>query len=168
MKCPSCQSELRRILYESMPVFRCLKCHGYLLSEKRLQGVRRSPATDIEQLKQEVIAEARPDTLGPVRCPRCGRKMDKRRIEEPAALNIDVCRECRLVWLDGGELGRLQLSHEMTEKAQESRRFRRRLETMTPEERAEFEKNLAELPEEKAQPSVLWSMFFGRQSDRLW
>ncbi|MBN2215857.1 MAG: zf-TFIIB domain-containing protein [Pirellulales bacterium] len=165
MKCPACQSELRRILYESVPVFRCLECHGYLLSEKRLEGIRRSPATGIEQLKREVIQEAQPDTLDSVRCPRCGRKMDKRYIEQPAALHVDVCRECRFVWLDGGELGRLQLTNEMTLKGQESRRFRKRLATMTPEEKAEFERNLEALPDEKAEPSILWSMFFGRRHD---
>ena len=94
--------------------------------------------------------------------------MDKRRIEEPADLHIDVCRECRVVWLDGGELGRLQLSHEMTERGQESRRFRKRLATMTADERAEFEKNLEDLPEEKAQPSILWEMFFGGRYKGFW
>ena len=168
MKCPTCESELHRILYESVPVFRCLKCHGYLLAEKRLEGIRRSPATDIEQLKREVIAESQPDTEKRIRCPRCRRWMNKRHIPKPADLDIDICRDCRYVWLDGGELGRLQLSHEMTPKAQETRRFRQRQRTMTDEERAEFEENLEALPDEKAQPSLLWEMFFGRRHDGIW
>jgi len=168
MKCPNCQSDLRRILYESVPVFRCLHCHGYLLSERRLEAIEVSPATEIERLKQEVVDEAQPDTLASVRCPRCLRKMDKRFIEEPASLHVDTCRECRFVWLDGGELGRLQLSREMTAKAQEMRRFRQRLKTMTPDEQAEFERNLADLPDEKAPPSILWSMLFGGRHAPLW
>lgn len=161
MKCPKCQSELRRILYESVPVFRCLQCHGYLLAQKRLEGIERSPATSIERLKQEVVAESQPDTVTAVRCPNCGRKMDKRFVEAPAALHVDTCRECRFVWLDGGELGRLQLSYEMTAQAQEKRRFRQRLKTMTAEEQAEFEKNLDKLPKDEDQdsPGVLWAVF---------
>ncbi|HLA84561.1 MAG TPA: zf-TFIIB domain-containing protein, partial [Thermoguttaceae bacterium] len=69
----------------------------------------------------------------------------------PASLHVDTCDECRFVWLDGGELGRLQLSHEMTEKGQEARRFRKRLATMSAEERAQFEENLANLPDENAE-----------------
>ncbi len=168
MKCPSCQSQLRRILYEGAAVFRCMQCHGYLLSKKRLEGIKASPATSIEQLKQEVIAEAQPDTEGPVRCPRCLRKMDKRFIEEPAALHIDVCRECRHVWLDGGELARLQLSHEMKPQAQEARRFRQRLRTMTAKERAEYEENLRNLPDAEKPLPLLLEMLFGRRGDRLW
>ena len=171
MKCPNCQSELKRILYENVPVFRCFQCHGYLLAENRLDGIRRSPMTNVELLMQEVTDESQPDTKKLVRCPRCGRKMDKRFIDKPAELYIDTCRECRYVWLDGGELGRLQLTHEMTEQAQEIRRFRERHKTMTPEERAELERNIESLPDMPSElpsaTSLVLAMLIGPRIRRL-
>ena len=156
MNCPSCQAPLHRILYEGMSVFRCMQCHGYLVGQKRLEGIQASPQTSIEGLKKEVIEESRPDTLDAIRCPRCRRKMDKRFIEEPASMYVDTCRECGHLWLDGGELARLQLAHEMKPQAQEARRFQQRLKTMTAEERAEFEANIAKLPDDsEALPLVL-------------
>jgi Zn-finger nucleic acid-binding protein len=139
-----------------------LQCHGYLLSRKRLEGIQASPATSIEQLKQEVINESQPDTTEAIRCPRCMRKMDKNFIEAPASLHIDVCRECDFIWLDGGELGRLQLAHEMKPQAQEARRFRERLKAMTAEEREQFEADMAKLPDEKKTLPLLFSMLSGR------
>ncbi|MBN1589947.1 MAG: zf-TFIIB domain-containing protein [Pirellulales bacterium] len=167
MKCPNCNLQLRRILYEGMPVFRCMRCHGYLLGERRLEGIKSSPLTSIEQLKQEVINEAQADTEKPIRCPRCLRKMEKRFIEEPAALHVDACRECGHVWLDGGELARLQLSHEMQPQAQEARRFRERIRSMTAEEKATFEANIKKLPKEERSVPILLEMLFGHRRDRL-
>lgn len=145
MKCPVCSSPLRRILYEGFPVFRCMKCHGYLLAESRVEAAKRVGKRTVEQLKQEVVDEARPDTKETIRCPRCLRKMTKRFIEEPAALAIDICPECRHVWLDGGELARLQLSHEISPAGRDAAEHRRRIEAMTPEAKAEFERNLSKL-----------------------
>lgn len=34
-------------------------------------------------------------------CPRCGREMDKRPVGD---ITLDVCTECRGVWIDDGEL----------------------------------------------------------------
>lgn len=145
MNCPVCSSPLHRILYEGFPVFRCMKCHGHLLAESRIEAAQRVRRETVEQLKQEVVDEARPDTQETIRCPRCHRKMTKRFVQEPAALNIDICPDCRLVWLDGGELARLQLSYEISPAGQDAAEHRRRIEAMTPEAKAEFERNLSKL-----------------------
>jgi Zn-finger nucleic acid-binding protein len=122
-----------------------MKCHGYLLAESRVEAAKRIQKRAVEQLKQEVVDESRPDTKEVVRCPRCLRKMAKRFVDAPASLTLDICPECRHVWLDGGELARLQLSHEISPGGRDAAERRRRLEAMTPEAKAEFERNLAKL-----------------------
>ena len=52
-----------------------------------------------------------------------------------------------MIWFDGGELARLQLGHEIRPQAREVAELERRHREMSPERRAEFEKNLANLPE---------------------
>ena len=145
MKCPTCSSELKRILYEGLPVFRCMKCHGYLLGENRVEGVKRARKRTAEQLKRDVAAEAGSDTEETIRCPRCRRKMRKRFLKEPAALHLDVCPECEHVWFDGGELARMQLTHEISAQGRDAAEHRRRIEEMTPEAKAEFQRNLSKL-----------------------
>jgi Zn-finger nucleic acid-binding protein len=155
MNCPVCSAPLRRILYEGFAVFRCMKCHGYLLGENRVEAAKRIRKETVEQLKQQVIDESRPDTKETIRCPRCRRKMEKRFVEAPAALSMDVCPDCTLVWLDGGELARLQLSHEISPAGRDAGERQRRLETMSPEAKAEFEENLSKL---KAEESLVASL----------
>ncbi len=73
--------------------------------------------------------------------------MDKEIWKGAASFHIDKCRDCRFIWLDAGELARIQLQHESTPRAQEAARFQNRHRQMTPEEKRQFEHNLARLPE---------------------
>jgi Zn-finger nucleic acid-binding protein len=118
-----------------------------------MESVRRAQATSVSQLQDEVLAERRDDTDDPLKCPRCCAAMQKEFIEEPASFFIDTCRTCELVWFDGGELARLQLSYEISPKGREAAEFQRRLREMTVEEREQFERNLTLLP--KGDASVL-------------
>ena len=112
MKCPTCQTELKRIFYGGAPVFRCFDCAGYLVSEKRFCTVIRCDAASIELLKNEVILESKADTTHKIKCPRCFYPMLKLKLEWLGSITIDVCGndKCGHLWLDGGELARAQLS----------------------------------------------------------
>ncbi len=145
MKCPVCGSELKRLMYEGFAVFRCMGCHGYLLSDRRVENIKRSNKRAVELLKREVSEESGADTLEEIRCPRCRRKMQKKFIAAPASLHVDLCGDCEMSWFDGGELARLQLTHEISPGGRDAAEFRRRHEEMTPQRRAEFERNLQKL-----------------------
>ncbi len=150
MKCPSCSSTLVRTEYEGFPVFRCDGCHGYLLARRRMGSIQKKQDKSIEHLKQETLAEAGEDTKDRIPCPRCRIRMKKEFLKEPAAFHIDTCKACQLVWFDGGELARLQLSHEISDRGQEAAEMKRRHDEMTPQRREQFERDLANLPEPKS------------------
>jgi len=152
-RCPVCDVEFQRLEYEGFPVLRCHACLGYLISRNRMESVRRVQATSVSQLQDEALAEKRDDTNDPLKCPRCRGAMRKEFIEEPASFFIDTCRACELVWFDGGELARLQLSYEISPKGREAAEYQRRMREMTVEQREQFERNLALLP--KGDASVL-------------
>ncbi|MBN1908612.1 MAG: zf-TFIIB domain-containing protein [Pirellulales bacterium] len=148
MKCPLCNVELKRILYEGLPVLRCMKCHGYLMSRNRMEGIRRVAKRPVEQLKQETTAEAQPDTQEAIRCPRCRRKMKKHFLEDPVSLHLDVCADCEFLWLDGGELARIQLGHQISPQGRESTELQRRVQERTPGERAQLQRDIDALPDD--------------------
>ncbi|MEE8452517.1 MAG: zf-TFIIB domain-containing protein [Thermoguttaceae bacterium] len=150
MNCPSCAAQLVRTTYEGLPVFRCDECSGYLLGRKRVDGIKRSRGKSVEQLKEETLGESQEDTKTLVRCPRCRMKMKKDLLPEPVSLHVDRCGQCDLIWLDGGELARVQLGHEMTPQGRDAAEMQRRHKEMDPERRREFEENLAKLPERES------------------
>lgn len=161
MKCPVCGSELKRLLYEGFAVFRCMGCHGYLLSDRRVDNIKRSNKRATEQLKREVTEESGADTLDEIRCPRCRRKMKKKFIAAPASLHVDLCTDCKMSWFDGGELARMQLTHEISPRGRDAAEFRRRHEEMTPERKAEHERNLKKLDSgEETLGPILGETFF--------
>ena len=153
MNCPNCQTDLFRVPYEGIQVLQCEQCKGHLLHRRRLDSVKRRREKSFEQLRAEAVADTAEavadtdvDTSDKVPCPRCFRRMTKEFVKEPAALHIDVCEPCRLVWLDGGELARLQLAWEISPQGVEAAELQRRLAEMSDERRAAFEENVANLP----------------------
>ena len=147
MKCPVCATSLQRIRYEGLPVFRCDGCLGYLLGTKRMTDISRNRTNPPEQLLVEAKQVAAPRPEGGLRCPRCRAAMECETWRSSPAFQIDTCVSCDFVWLDAGELGLMQLAYEATPKEKEASAFRDRLRTMTPAERAQFEADLAQLPD---------------------
>ena len=152
MKCPTCDTELARVPYEGLYVLRCEGCFGYLVASRRVEGIKRARRKSIHELMEETTAEGQADSEHPLRCPRCRRKMEKRFLADPALFHLDTCHRCELVWFDGGELARLQLSHEISPRGKDAAELQRRWREMPPERREEFEQNLARLPVDDTAP----------------
>lgn len=148
MDCPTCQSKLERKTYESEPLFRCEKCHGYFVELDHFKIIRSKRDHDTSALYQEIAKEATQDSLDVIRCPRCRKKMKKEQIgNDQAAIHflIDNCDDCKSVWFDGGELAKAQVKYE--ESAQALEEFRRRLALTgrSPEQKATLTKNIKQL-----------------------
>jgi len=98
-------------------------------------------------LMQELI-ESGSDTTATIRCPRCLGQMEKRvRTIGKASFSVDACTRCSVLWLDAGELAKLQVIHEYSPKGQQQQALRDRLNNMTPAEKQAFEDRIANLPE---------------------
>jgi Zn-finger nucleic acid-binding protein len=156
-----------------MPVFRCEGCYGYLLARRRMEGIQRVQEKTIAELKRETLAEAQEDSGELIRCPRCRGRMKKEWLKEPAAFHIDSCAGCQLIWFDGGELARLQLSHEISARGQDAAEMQRRHRQMTPQQREQLERDLANLPDPETAvfggfKEVVIAMFSGPGGRRRW
>jgi Zn-finger nucleic acid-binding protein len=148
--CPKCQVELSPAVYEGFRVLHCAECKGYLVPWDRLEAIERVPSSTQEELKEEGRREFAGDTTAPLRCPRCRAPMTKERLDVPVLdLHLDRCESCRVAWLDGGELALVQLACEARAKSIEAADLRQRLRELnaSPERKAQFEANLARLPD---------------------
>jgi Zn-finger nucleic acid-binding protein len=104
-----CRIEVHRI-----PVHTCPDCGGELVEELRLKALQRRADPDwTEDQRNDFcrLADASND-LREVACPRCARVMRKFLFRNYANLQLDQCPECRIYWLDAGEMEKLQILHQ--------------------------------------------------------
>jgi len=147
MKCPTCKFKLDRIQYEGLNIRQCNKCHGHLVTRSRLKSIQARRRHSENDLLNEVVNEGT-DTTDKLRCPACLRRMEKQK-RKIGSLDfyIDRCRDCDHLWLDKGELAKLQVAFEYSEKGEEAERFRQRLANMSAVEKAAFQRRVDSLPE---------------------
>ena len=160
MNCPSCDVSLDRVKYENVSVSQCSQCMGYLVNRNRVLLIKTTQKISSEALQAEVTSHSHPDSQSIIRCPKCrSRPMRKERIpiETDNGFSLDVCRDCNVVWFDGGELARLQIHYESSTKAIEAYAFQQKLQNQTEEEEEEFQQNLAALP--KAENWLLFALY---------
>ena len=105
--CPHCQTPLKVAFLQSEKVAGCHSCHGILIQSTALGPL-------IETLRanfQGADDTPQPFNPGEVKtrrtCPACDSRFETHSYCGPGNVVIDSCLECRMVWLDGGELARL-------------------------------------------------------------
>ena len=148
--CPICSVPLAPVAYEGFQILRCPQCQGHLLDLSRYEAIRRIPHKTLAELEAEAQEGFAGDNPAPIRCPRCHVTMFKKPIAVPGfSLNTDVCRDCALVWLDGGELALAQLAYQATPAFRDVQEMKRRAEALDadPERKAAYDEAVAKLPE---------------------
>ncbi len=167
MLCPICAVRLERSKYENLGIRVCPRCHGILVRKNRLEVIRNRREKTPDQLVKE-IAEAGEDSMQRLRCPECRVTMRKeRRRLGPSEFWIDVCTKCEWIWLDPGELAKLQLAFELSEQGAEREQMRQRLANMTPEEREELQQRIDRLPESPVFRNVLGGIPIGKVAKKF-
>ena len=150
MDCPTCSRPLTRTTYENVQVMQCEACFGYLVARRRLTLIKSTRELGPEALHEEARTEQAPDTHDQVRCPKCLAEVMRKervRVSDEEAFHLDVCRKCDNVWLDGGELARLQIKFEQSAKALDAFAHQERLESLSGNERTELEERIDNLEE---------------------
>ena len=120
--CPVCKSGLRAICVDEVTIDFCPNCRGSWFEMEELQGVfeRREFAAELllprlPNLQRDPVLcrycgnhSSRMDKVClkckvPLEflCPGCGKQLET---TDRQGLSVDCCRDCRGVWLDGGEL----------------------------------------------------------------
>jgi len=155
--CPHCRIPLISVDYEGVSVQWCERCRGHLMYAARLGPIKQIAGKSQDQLRTEAATEFRGNNTARIKCPRCCAPMSKQDTRLPGLnLQIDVCRACSLIWLDGGELALVQLGHEAKGAFANAQELKRRMEKMeaSPDRKARFEEILARMPKENEEPDA--------------
>lgn len=147
--CPVCNVPLQPEAYEGLLIQRCPQCQGHLLEQTRFEALQRIPQKTLAELEAEARAGFAGDTPALVRCPRCHVTMLKWPLSVPGFdLHLDLCLDCQLVWLDGGELAMAQLVYQASPKFRDTQELQRRAAALDadPERKAAFDEAVAKLP----------------------
>jgi len=113
--CPRCKTGMSPLEYEGVPIDRCDRCRGEWLDggelKRILDAAREHPeaSAEVEALKQPkirgvLLAEVREN----LPCPACGQTMEAFNYAGDTGIILDRCRHCGGIWLDAGELEKVQ------------------------------------------------------------
>ena len=101
-KCPKCNINLLEIWLHSQQVDRCGECKGTFFDFEELGSIIRL----VEMYRSIELDEEETETVAPIlrdhhNCPNDGTEMERK---DYGGVTVDVCGDCKGVWLDDGEL----------------------------------------------------------------
>lgn len=118
--CPACGRGLTFEYYEGVRIERCSNCAGIVLDRRRIRKIqlreelfvplaaRRELAQLLGEIRDSRFLEAANREEPARSCYRCGQEMAKIYFSSARPIVIDECPACALVYLDPGELEKLQ------------------------------------------------------------
>ena len=102
--CTVCHTDLALASLEEQRVLYCQSCRGVLLTHHAFAEL-------VSVMSSKIPAsETRPTPIDPqelersLECPVCTRSMETHPYYGPGNVVIDSCHDCRMIWLDHGEL----------------------------------------------------------------
>ena len=120
--CPRCRSPVTAGDYEGVTLETCERCHGQWLGPEQLKEII---DTHAKAWRTEDLQTRRPPGLRGVPmaqlredlpCPNCGRTMAAFNYGGDTGIILDKCSECGGLWLDGGELEKVQTAVEASDQ----------------------------------------------------
>ena len=108
-QCPTCAAPLQTGLIDRRRALFCNTCLGVLLRYEDFGGIVRE-----RQAKRVGMEPAEPRPIDPaaferqLNCPSCEKRMETHPYYGPGNIVIDSCTPCGFLWLDHGELTRVE------------------------------------------------------------
>ncbi len=126
-RCPRCNEALNEITYEDVNIDRCPSCNGHWCDFDELLTITETLQKDMpEEVMEEFDADedeaevARAEQLTPeLECVICGDLMTRTNYQYTSGVIIDSCGKGHGVWLDDGELEKVQAFEEQWEDREE-------------------------------------------------
>ena len=116
MQCPVCDSPLGAISYEGINIDTCEDCHGEWLDAGELTQIIKAREVRFDEQERRAIAAAakvpgiKLDKVDrTLKCPKCGGQTDPVNYGGDTGIIIDKCSTCGGIWLDQGELEKIQM-----------------------------------------------------------
>jgi membrane associated rhomboid family serine protease len=133
LPCPRCLIPLETHVTAGSVHYVCSKCEG---RAGNLALLRRTIRPEFVNRLWRTVKDAHPTHHhGVLRCPSCKGRMHPAALHTDAGteLQLDACRVCQIVWLDGGEIAQLpHLEPEVPEKQSAGRLSPEAVEALAP------------------------------------
>ncbi len=104
--CPMCRKPLVSATIKDVRVFSCPNCRGNLIEQSKMLPI-------LSRIHLDSTNELLPppqnksELTRAIVCPSCQKLMEAYPYGGPGNIIIEGCEECRLIWLDFGELSRI-------------------------------------------------------------
>ena len=109
--CPVCTDESLRLgSLDGHDVMYCRKCRGFLVACEAMSQVVNSRRAAYQGPDLTPVLLKQVELERNVHCPACYKKMDVHPYHGPGNVVVDSCTDCHLVWLDHGEMARIERS----------------------------------------------------------
>ncbi|MDP7033341.1 MAG: zf-TFIIB domain-containing protein [Planctomycetota bacterium] len=117
MNCPHCQNTLTQEDYEGVEIDRCTACEGIYLDDGELKHINDarektfSPEeiSAVDGIQKQVQAHSE-EAVGSIQCPKCtDSQMNRQNYAGQTGIVIDRCPNCKGLWLDAGEVEKIQI-----------------------------------------------------------
>ena len=145
--CPRCVGELEPITYEGVDLDVCLLCRGLWFDQGELAKFNNFdsdfPLGPGKPVKGKAIGG---------HCPRCSVVMNVTRYAPGTKFQVDRCADCGGVWLDNGEIGKVQQL--LTDEVKLWLKIGNRLDEVILRERTLWENYNAELAKHEAATKI--------------
>jgi len=122
MNCPKCNVPLKSTIYEDVEIDKCEKCNGTWLDDGEIVKIIQTKEEVFDpKLVRETLAlgftgvpPKEQQTV--VNCPKCQAGMAAINYDYSSGIILDRCPEGHGLWLDGGELEKVQIVREKSEE----------------------------------------------------
>ena len=105
--CPMCRQPIVSAVVRDVRIFSCPNCHGNLIDQSKLLPILRLAQSSAPKNELPPRPPGKSELGRSVICPSCQKKMNSYPYGGPGNIIIQGCEQCRLVWLDFGELSRI-------------------------------------------------------------
>lgn len=119
LRCPACGAELRKLGDAEHAARLCAGCKGALVPLRTLTKLLQGPHV-------QKIASVTPETSpkGRLPCPGCRRWMlVSSFLNRVGSYELDICRECDVVWFDAGEIEAAPTTPEVIDQSTRVRQY---------------------------------------------
>lgn len=119
--CPRCHVALGSSEYEGTAVESCAGCGGQWIGQPQLKEIidTHERTRDLKQLRALEHTSVRGIVLAQAReslsCPRCAKEMETFQYGADSGILLDRCKDCRGIWLDQGEIEKVQMVAEASD-----------------------------------------------------
>jgi Zn-finger nucleic acid-binding protein len=108
LNCPVCEKRLTPGVIERQRVYYCTTCRGVLTTNGSFGAIVKGRRAKYAGLDVFPVPFQPEELRRALRCPKCGGALDAHPYYGPGNVAVDTCPRCFLIWLDHGEIGKIE------------------------------------------------------------